>query len=108
MLLHFLIFITLLILSVLKRVQIRSQRKAKFKNLPTDPIESPVSNILSEMLGVAGGIYLALLMLVSFLQINIPSMVDVLGMEIEPLAFISIVITLVQPYVVELKHYWGG
>lgn len=108
MLLHFLVFMMMLVLSVLKRVNIRNQRISKFKNLPTDPLESPVSSAISEMLGVAGGIYLALLMLVSFLQIDIPSMVNIYGMEIEPLALISIIITLIQPYVVELKHYWGG
>ncbi len=108
MVIHFFIFIALLSLSVSKRVRLRKLRMAGYQNLPTDPLESPVSRAVSEMLGVAGGIYLALLMLVSFLQIKIPSMINMFGMEIEPLALISIIITLFQPYVGELKQYWGG
>lgn len=108
MIIHFLFFMGILSLSVLKRIYSREQRLSKLKNLPTDPIQSPLSQALSDMLGTAGGIYLALLMLVSFLKIEIPSMIDIFGMEIEPMAFISIVITLIQPYVVEIKQYWGG
>ncbi len=107
MIIHFLFFMGILSLSVLKRIYSREQL-SKLKNLPTDPIQSPLSQALSDMLGTAGGIYLALLMLVSFLKIEIPSMIDIFGMEIEPMAFISIVITLIQPYVVEIKQYWGG
>ncbi|UNC91848.1 hypothetical protein [Candidatus Contubernalis alkaliaceticus] len=108
MIIHSLCFIVLLVLSLAKRVVSRKQWLSNIKNLPTDPIPSPLSQALSDMLGTAGGIYLALLMLVSFLKIEVPSMVDIFGMEIEPLAFISIVFTLVQPYVVEIKQYWGG
>lgn len=105
---HIIIFTALLWFSVLKRMRVRKIRMAGYQNLPTDPLESPVSRAISEMLGVAGGIYLALLVLVSFLQINIPSTVNIFGVKMEPLAFISVIITLLQPYAVELKQYWGG
>ncbi len=97
------VLLIVLYLSVGQRIKMKARLYKDLGELPTDPLPSPVSTALTEMLGVAGGIYLALVMAVSFLQIDIPSKVDIFGVNIEPLALIAVILALVQPYLIELK-----
>ncbi len=106
MLIHFIIFMVLLYISVLLRVGTKKRIQEDMKKLPTDPISSPLSNALAEILGIAGGIYLSLVMAVSFLQIEIPSKTDIYGLEMEPLAFVSVILAVTYPYIEKIKR--GG
>ncbi|PKM80475.1 MAG: hypothetical protein CVU88_04610 [Firmicutes bacterium HGW-Firmicutes-13] len=105
---HLVVFSCILGLSLRKRISTRKRLHGHLKELPSDPLPSPVSNALSETLGVAGGIYLALLMAVSFLQIDVPSHVNIFGLQIEPLALTAVLAALLQPYMVEAKNNFGG
>ncbi|RQD75396.1 MAG: hypothetical protein D5R97_05965 [Candidatus Syntrophonatronum acetioxidans] len=104
MLFHFAVFFIFLYVSLKLRIKTRKRIQEDMKNLPTDPVSSPLSNALAELLGIAGGIYLALVMAVSFLQIEIPPKLDIYGLEMEPLAFISVVLALIYPYIEKIKE----
>jgi len=49
--------------------------------------------------GVAGGIYLSLVMLTSFLKITLPQSILLLGVEVDPLATISLLLAILQPWI---------
>jgi len=87
-----LLLFVLIIWSVRSKIYINQRRK----DLP-EVISSPVSQALTQLLGAAGGIYLSLVMLASFLGINVPDKALFLQWSIDPLAFFSILITLLQP-----------
>lgn len=75
------------------------------RDLPQEPIPSLFSKALAQLLGVAGGIYLVLVMAVSFLKIEIPAEIHLFGLAVEPLAFVAVVLALVQPFV---ERLWLG
>lgn len=64
-----------------------------------DPKPSPLSQAVQQLVEAAGGIYLALIMLVSFLQLDVPEKVFLLGVGIDPLALFSLVVASLQPLV---------
>ncbi|TDA68908.1 MAG: hypothetical protein D9V47_06465 [Clostridia bacterium] len=72
--------------------------------LPTEPISSPFSLALGQLLGVAGGIYLVLVMLVSFLGVAIPERVAILSVRFDPLAVSALILALVQPFLPGLRR----
>lgn len=63
---------------------------------------SPLSQAIQELVGTAGGIYLSMIALISFLKIDIPERITVLHVAFDPLAFIAITIAVVQPIVIRL------
>ncbi len=65
---------------------------------------SPLSKAVSELVGIAGGIYLALELLTSFLSIELPEKVAAYGLSLDPLAVLSIVLALSQPYAASVKN----
>lgn len=97
--------LAILYYSLCSRVK-NKYRQGGLKDLPTDPIDSPVSRALTETLGLAGGIYLALVMATSFLQVEVPEKIAVFSLEMEPLAFTSILLAVVQPFVSEIINYF--
>lgn len=58
---------------------------------------SPFSLALQELVGTAGGVYLSLIMLISFLRLDIPEIVSLCGVGFDPLAGIAIGVAVVQP-----------
>ena len=93
--------------SVWMRVLNLRHRAWRTRELPTDPIPSLLSRALTQLLGVAGGIYLVLVMGVSFLRLSVPSEVRWFGITVEPLAFVSIVLAAVQPFLERLQPRQG-
>lgn len=65
-------------------------------------VSSPLAEAMSQMVGVAGGIYLSLVMLVSFLGLEPPSQVAFLDLLLDPLALLSILLACLQPFVLAL------
>jgi len=78
----------------------RVEKYAQMKNyeLPVEPRISPFSQAIMDLLATAGGVYLALLLVQNFLQITIPTHITIYGYEFEPLAALSLVIAVFQPY----------
>ncbi|NLT94517.1 MAG: hypothetical protein GXW85_03120 [Clostridia bacterium] len=93
-----LLFIILIVFSVRSKILLNQKRR---KDLP-EIIASPVSQALTQILGTAGGIYLSLVMLAAFLEIQIPQKVLLFKWSIDPLAFFSLSITLLQPLILRV------
>ncbi|SMB95611.1 hypothetical protein SAMN00808754_1289 [Thermanaeromonas toyohensis ToBE] len=64
------------------------------ENLP-----SPASRALAELVGIAGGIYLSLVMMVSFLKLTVPESISFGGWSLDPLALVAILVALIQPLI---------
>lgn len=76
--------------------------KGGINHLPQEPIASAISLALGEILAIAGGIYLSLVMLVSFLDLSVPEKIYLGNVSCEPLAFIALVLALIQPFLTQL------
>ncbi|MBE3587110.1 MAG: hypothetical protein IMW93_00880 [Thermoanaerobacteraceae bacterium] len=63
---------------------------------------SPLSQALAGLVGTAGGIYLSLVMLFTFLQVQLPARVQMGQVQLEPLAAVSIALAIVQPFALRL------
>lgn len=85
-------------LSLGQRIQEKQRSKKRGHELPVEPQESAFSQALVELLATAGGIYLALLLLRNFLQIDVPQHIVILGLQLEPIAALSLLIAIFQPY----------
>lgn len=59
---------------------------------------SPLSIAVQEIIATAGGIYLSLVMVVSFLKLDIPEKVNMATISLDPLAFAAILLAIVQPF----------
>lgn len=63
---------------------------------------SPLSQAIQELVSAAGGIYLSMIALISFLKIEIPEKVTFQQVSFDPLAFIAIGIAVLQPIVLRI------
>ncbi|MBS4031386.1 MAG: hypothetical protein KGZ63_08205 [Clostridiales bacterium] len=95
-----------MVLSVIQRV--RDKKRAEKHELPEHAKKSPVSEALQELIATAGGIYLSLVLLISFLQIDLAEEWFFLDVGMDPLAFISLVISVIQPMFTRLFHVTKG
>ncbi|MEW6424594.1 MAG: hypothetical protein AB1523_07575 [Bacillota bacterium] len=88
-------------LSIRERVKISMLRESALDSFPeTKP--SPLSQAVLNLVGLAGGIYLSLVMLLEFLKVELPSRVPLGQVQVEPLAALSIGLAIVQPFVLRL------
>ncbi len=95
---QFLIVFIIIVISLQMRMLNRKRSANKSSDqLPFEPLPSPFVKAMTELIGMAGGIYLSLVMLVNFLDLELPPKVNILGMEAEPLALLAIIISIVQP-----------
>lgn len=83
--------------------------KAKVRKFRNDPklegtVASPASVALGEMVAVAGGIYLSLTLLASFLKIAPPDKVSLFNLSMDPLAMLAIIIAVLQPIFLALYY----
>ncbi|MEW6522147.1 MAG: hypothetical protein AB1445_01020 [Bacillota bacterium] len=72
------------------------------------PLDSPVSRALREFLGVAGGVYLALVALNEFLKLNVPNPVEYRGLSFDPLAALAVLLAIIQPWLPPTAHRARG
>lgn len=96
--LFFVFFVLIVIWSVQSKIFLNRKRQ---KDLP-EVIGSPVSQALTQLLGTAGGIYLSLVMLASFLGLEIPKQIFFWQWSLDPLAFFSLLVTLLQPLILRV------
>lgn len=75
------------------------KRRNQYDQLPDAPISTFLSEALAQLVGVAGGLYLSLIMLVSFLELELPNRITVLGLTMQPLALIALTLAVLQPLV---------
>lgn len=92
----------LVALGVRGRVDLIRMRQRAF-----DERSSPLSQALAGLVGTAGGIYLSLVLLLEFLNIDVPARVSLGPVSLEPLASISLFLAVIQPFVWRLG-FGGG
>ena len=67
-------------------------------------LSSPFAEAVRQLVGVAGGIYLSLVMLTGFLGLNLPERVIIRQIELDPLALFAIGLACVQPMLLNCWH----
>ncbi len=67
-------------------------------------LTSPLAEAMRQLVGVAGGIYLSLVMLTGFLGMHLPERIAMGQIELDPLAVLAIVLACVQPLALALWH----
>jgi hypothetical protein len=93
------LFFLLLTFSLLQRLKRYRQMNG------TNEIKiSPLSLALQELIAISGGIYLSLIMLVSFLKLDIPDKIMIFELSIDPVACISILLTIIQPFFMKIFY----
>ncbi|MHB1042123.1 MAG: hypothetical protein ACYC0Q_04715 [Eubacteriales bacterium] len=97
--------LVLVVLSIKERVYRRQLRDKDWASIG-EPRASPLTQAITNLIGVAGGIYLTLVMLVSFLELQVPARVQVAGLYLEPLAALSFALALLQPYLHRVIDAW--
>ncbi|MEW6623226.1 MAG: hypothetical protein AB1420_08885 [Bacillota bacterium] len=88
----------LIVLAVREKVKSKRIKIASIGGLPEEVKISPVSQALTELVAIAGGIYLSLLMLTTFLGLELPERLSLAGIELDTVAAIALLITLLQPF----------
>ncbi|MEW6448245.1 MAG: hypothetical protein AB1426_09160 [Bacillota bacterium] len=97
-----LFFLVVLILVALSTMEKTRQLSAQAKIPNGASRTSPLGSALAYLVGVAGGIYLSLSLVVDFLELKVPARVSFWGMELEPLAALAIALALLQPFLLRL------
>lgn len=76
----------------------RNRYRVEGSPFPVEPTSSLLSQSIVELLAVAGGIYLSLIMVVAFLQLDLTEKVILGTVKIDCLAFLSLLLALLQPF----------
>jgi hypothetical protein len=96
-----LIILLLIIISVRERLRWQSMRDKNWDAIG-QPKSSPLSQAITGMVGTAGGIYLSLVLMQTFLELEIPRSLQLSGITLEPLATLSIALAIIQPFAMRL------
>jgi len=75
------------------------RKKRKWRSTGPQTLQSPLSQALAQLVGTAGGIYLSLELLCSFLGVRYEEWPAMTSLAINPLAAGSLVIAIIQPFV---------
>ncbi|OPX86237.1 MAG: hypothetical protein A4E53_03147 [Pelotomaculum sp. PtaB.Bin104] len=100
-----LIVLLLVLLSVKERIFLCRYREKNWEAIGESK-SSPFSQALVNLIGVAGGIYLSLVLLCTFLELDLPMRVNLGRYSLEPLATISIILAIAQPYFQKVVMAW--
>jgi len=84
---------------------VKSQKKKLFNQIPKETIPGAISQGLTYLVGMAGGIYISLIALTSFLRLTFPETVYILGVSVDPLAIASLLLALIQPWLLKLYNF---
>lgn len=102
-----LIVVILLLVSISVRERILLYRyREKDWTIIGEGKSSPLSQALANLLGVAGGIYLSLVVIATFLEVQLPERIHLGGLSMEPLATVSILMAVAQPYMQRIINAW--
>jgi hypothetical protein len=87
----------LLLLSVFLAFSLFIRMQRRRQGISSEVKASPFSLALQELVSTAGGVYLSLIMLTSFLKLDIPEIVGFYGVGFDPLAGIAMGVAIFQP-----------
>ena len=88
-------------LSVKERMRLSMFREKSWDFFPEGK-PSPLSQAVLNLMGLAGGIYLSLVMLLDFLKFQLPERIHLGQIQLEPLAAVSVALAVIQPFVSRL------
>ncbi|OPY59094.1 MAG: hypothetical protein A4E55_00463 [Pelotomaculum sp. PtaU1.Bin035] len=100
-----LIVLLLVIISLRERVHQHRYREKDWGSIGESK-SSPLSQAMANLVGVAGGIYISLVLICTFIELQIPARVHLGQFCLEPLATISIILALAQPYLQRVIQSW--
>lgn len=90
-----LIFLVMLYGAVAMKLNLR---KTRGNDMTEKAVTSPASKALGELVGIAGGIYLSLILICTFLKLTVPTSIKVASMEMDPLAAVAVIVAVSQPF----------
>lgn len=96
------VIFVLVYFSLRARVKIRMYREAP--QMP-DFKSSYLSEAITNLVATAGGIYIAVYLMINFLKLEVPGKVFFWGISVEPIAAAAFLIALLQPL---LSKWWDG
>lgn len=99
------VVLMLVAFSVRERVRQRLYRDKDWTAIGESK-SSPLSEALGNLVGVAGGIYLSLVVVTTFVELQLPHRVQMAGLSLEPLATVSILMALLQPFLQKVLIAW--
>ncbi len=103
------ILLGILFILIWMSIRLRStNRKRVSGQYEFEPIDSPFSKSVVELISISGGIYLSLTLGLSFLKIDYSPMYTFLDVEFDFLAALSIVIAVFQPVIIYLYNKVTG
>jgi len=105
-LLELLTVVTLVVLSLFLRIE--NKKRVESHKLPEHSKPSLFSEALQELIATAGGIYLSLVLLVTFLQIELVDKWRIYEVKMDPLAFSALSLALIQPLTQRLYRLLKG
>lgn len=88
-------------LSIKERMRFSMWREKSWDSFPENK-PSPFSQAVLNLVGLAGGIYLSLVMFLDFLKFQLPERIHLGQVQLEPLAAISVALAIIQPFVSRL------
>lgn len=103
------ILVTLLLLAFSVILRMKNKQRAESHELPEHVKRTPFSEALQELISQAGGIYLTLVLLFSFLKIELAQKWNIYGVEMDPAAFMALTLAFFQPIVLRMyRSVIGG
>ena len=98
------LFLILLFFAVFLGLALFLKIKYNRKYRQREQVSSPLSEAITEIVGIAGGIYLALVMAINFLGIVWPEKINLFGSWVDPSAVLAIILACLQPIVLWAYH----
>lgn len=95
----------LLMLSVRERIQrIQRMDSGKRSNGQEIPAQgSPLADSITQTIGLAGGVYIAMITTINFLKLDVPETFNFWGVSLDPVAMTAFVITVLQPFAMAVR-----
>lgn len=69
-----------------------------YRQSPIATRQSLLAMAIQDLLATAGGIYLSMLAILSFLKCSLPELVSWHGLSVDPIALASLLCSLIQPF----------
>jgi len=96
-----LIFGLLVLVGVSLWLRVRLQRESVSG---VETTASPLSSAVQELVATAGGVYLAIVALTSFLKLETPDKVTLMQASVDPLALTAIGLAIIQPIIIRIYN----
>lgn len=100
-----LILLGLLMFSIRARTQ-RLQRVDRGKGSVAQEIpvqDSPLADSITQTIGLAGGVYIAMITTINFLKLDVPETFNFWGLSLDPIAMTAFIVTILQPFILAVR-----